>query len=238
MSDTPDPSEFAAARATLRETVKWLVGVASAVGAALSAGISVTAFGSLTGDELLVALVFAVVALAALIVALAELLRVLLVQPFTERQLRADAGLCDRLADAGILPIGITNLQQLIDKREQAVAAVRAAPSDNAKASLAAWQRESRRALDYGAFLDLSNRTTNALRSLAMYSVVVVLCTGVIGWLLGNADATDKTDAGGADACATARLTALPGGEPQDGVELTLPNDCARDLLLRGLREP
>lgn len=237
MSKAPAPDEFAAARASLRDTVKWLVGVASGVGGLLAAGISVTALGKLTGNELYVALTLGLVALAALMLAVSELLKVLLVQPFTERQFAADDDLCRRIAAAEILPVGIATLRQLIDKRDQAAHAVMHAPTDAAKESLAAWQQECRRALDYGAFVDLSNRTWGALKALAMWSVVVILCTAVIGWLLGRPEAGDDAPANGIDLCAGARLTSPAEDAAGDTVQLTLPMDCARRLLLRPVED-
>ena len=67
MSDAPAASEFAAARASLRDTIKWLVGVASGLGAVLAAGISFTALGALEGAELGLAIVLGAVALSAMV---------------------------------------------------------------------------------------------------------------------------------------------------------------------------
>lgn len=236
MSDAPAQSEYASARASLRDTVKWLVGVVSGVGALLASGISITALGSLTGSELQIALVLGLAAFAALMGALHNLMQVLLVKPFGEKELLANQDLCRRIAESGILPAGRHSVRDLIDTRRQALEAFEANRADAAaEKSFTGWQQESRRALDYGSFLDLSDRTRGALWGLAMFSVVIMLCTVAIGFLLSKADTDDAIAADAA--CGEATLRPSPAEVAEGTLQLTLPMDCARQLILRSLND-
>lgn len=239
MTDKPAAPEFASARASLRDTVKWLVGVGAALGAALAAGISFTALGKLDGPALGMALVMGLVALSALILALNGLLGVMLVQPFTITELLKDQPLCDRIADTGTLPDGAETLPKLLAKRQQCVDALRKSPKDaQAEAVLAVCNTEIAKAMDLAAFMDLSDHTRRAIRHLALWSVVICLSTAAIGLLIGQAGDNDgaKTAAAGPEGASECVVTFASAGTGPPGVStpltIALPAGCAETRIV------
>ena len=237
MSDKPAEPEFATARASLRETVKWLVGIAAALGAVLAAGISFTALGKLEGTDLGLALVLGLVALCALMLALNSLLAVMLVKPFTLSELLKNGKLCNRIAESGTLPDGAGTLPELMAKRQECIDALRQNANDaHAKAILSTCNAEIARAIDLAAFMDLSDHTGQAIRHVALWAVVICLSTASIGLLIGRAGNDEKVGAAagntaaGNPACAVS--VATPGadaGAPASpaAITLVLPSDCA-----------
>lgn len=237
MSDAPAASEFAAARASLRDTIKWLVGVASGLGAVLAAGISFTALGALEGAELGLAIVLGAIALSAMMLSLGALLEVLLVRPFTLDELRGSPYLLHRLNGSGILPPGYTTLDELIANRDAALHDLQIDEEDAAaQKNLADSAHEIGRAQDLAAFLDLRDKVKATIRHLALWVAVIAVATAGIGILVGRAgadkpaataDPVSKSEQLVCDGVAlNVIVTEAEADAPQLG--LSLPADCLR----------
>lgn len=188
MSDSSDFDEFAKARDRLRETLKWLVGIASALGAALSAGISFTALARLEGEMLWAAAALGLVALIALIVALRILIGVLISQPYTLKNLEAKAAYLSAIEDAQLLPHNMPTWAELNRNITTYVAALAEDPGNgDADKALKVAQHARGRALSYASYLDLGDKVRGSFRTLGTCSLVILVCAAGIGFLIGKA---------------------------------------------------
>jgi hypothetical protein len=179
---------FASGRESLRETVKWLVGLASGFGAALAAGISFTAIAALEGRELQHAVAAGLVAVLVVMLSVGELLRVMLVKPFTTGTLTANSALKRKIAESSVLPYNIASFDALLSAKNSYASQVAASPGDaTATQNLAAASEAVGRALSLASFYDLSDRVTRALSFLAIASAILLVAIGYVGYLLGEA---------------------------------------------------
>lgn len=133
-SNIPDPT--AGAKANLRDTVKWLATTLAALAAVILAGTSLTGLARLRGVDLWLALGGGAVAIIAVLLVIALLLRLLISEAFYFGNLSepAYASVREELDRHAIelLPPSIPNIQALLDVRRQVVERIRSsAPGSN-----------------------------------------------------------------------------------------------------------
>ena len=126
-SNIPDPT--AGAKANLRDTAKWLATTLAALAAVILAGTSFTGLAHLHGVDLRLALAGGAVAIIAVLLVIALLLRLLISETFFFGNL-ADpmyASVREELDRHAIelLPPSIPNIGRLLEVRRQAIEAVR-----------------------------------------------------------------------------------------------------------------
>jgi hypothetical protein len=123
VADPADP--FASAKANLRDTVKWLATAFAAVAGVVLAGASLTGVSQLKGTALDIALVGGFVGLLCIITAAGTLLRLLTADTFFVSDLRtADNARMKEFLDrhgADFLPAEILNIEDFLQKRDQAI---------------------------------------------------------------------------------------------------------------------
>jgi hypothetical protein len=184
---------FADGRTSLRDTVKWLVGIASGLGAALAAGVSFSALASLDGTLLQIAMALGALSLLAVLLSIRELLKVLLVKPFTIKQLSASDRLKAAIEDSSVLPYDVENFAALLRLKDEYAKAVKSQPANQtARDNLKAASDAVGKALSLASFYDLSDTVNEALTSLFVFSVILVLCVGGIGFTVGLDKTSDR----------------------------------------------
>lgn len=187
MSDEKKGPEYAEARQSLRDTFKWLVGITSAVGAALATGISFTALGRLEGVELGMAIVAGMVALVGLMLGIGELLSVMLRRPYTLTDIVRSKEMDMRLLHYGIYPKGMSSIEEVTLYRDRCIEQLQIDPSRaDISGKLKDCDEFIAKAVDLAAFLDLSDRCNSVLRQLALWVAVVAVSTATIGLLIGR----------------------------------------------------
>jgi hypothetical protein len=124
--------QFAAAKANLRDTVKWLTTTFAALAAVVLAGTSLTGISTLSGWRLVVALAGGAVGLISIFLAIATALRLLISESFFLTQLEDDKEIKQLLdARAGdILPPEFATLDEFLLMRRQAIAKIAESKQD------------------------------------------------------------------------------------------------------------
>jgi hypothetical protein len=225
MADAPaDP--YAAGRANLRETAKWLAAVLSGLGAVVAAGISASGFAALSGEPLTRAVVAAGLAMACILVGIALLVRILGVEAYFLGTLRQTQWLVKRIDEAGtdLLPPGIASFQQLVTNRDAAYATLASLahlPASDpkrkaAEESYASYRAETQRILGFASFLRLRWIFNGTLLALLLLFVVAA---GSLSWL-GYQLAKAKPDE------AAAKVATLSPGEGWGAVGAALAKAC------------
>ena len=128
MSDTPPATdEFAAAKANLRDTVKWLVTVLAALAAAIVGTAPLGGLASLAGWRLWVAGGAGLAGFSAILIAVGVLRDILLTARLASAQVRADADLVAWLNEhaADLLPVQCATLDAFFKARDDLVATLR-----------------------------------------------------------------------------------------------------------------
>lgn len=134
-SNIPDPT--AGAKANLRDTVKWLATTLAALAAVIMAGTSFTGLARLRGIELWLALAGGAVAVIAVLLVIALLLRLLISEAFyfgnlSEPEYAGVRAELDRHA-TDLLPPSIPNIEALLEIRRKVVEDIRTSPPHSAQ---------------------------------------------------------------------------------------------------------
>src|SRR5260370_40527129 len=117
---SPAPDQFAAARANLRDTVKWLIAALAALAAAILAGSPLTSFGTLgPGPRLYIAIAAGSIGMILVFAAIYIAFRLLVWRPFFLSDLAADRDLSKFIDEhaTDLLPPEIPNLKEFLERR-------------------------------------------------------------------------------------------------------------------------
>jgi len=134
---SPAPDPFAAARANLRDTVKWLIAALAALAAAILAGSPLTSFGTLgPGWRLYMAIAAGSIGMMLVFAAIYIAFRLLVWRPFFLSDLAADRDLSSFIDEhaADLLPPEIPHFAEFLEQRAKARAVLQktAGESDSA----------------------------------------------------------------------------------------------------------
>ncbi len=194
MSDAPaDP--FAGAKARIGETVKWLAATLAALGAVATAGLSVTGLPALPPDRLPLVMLCGLIAGASILWAIGILLGLMVGDAYTLHDLADDKDRKQQIDrwSTDVLPPDVITVDEMIAKRREAVAALRAAGAGSpayaaASAAFVGWDRETNRVLNFAQFLHLKSELDKAVPNLFLLAAAASLSLGVIGYQIGAAD--------------------------------------------------
>lgn len=253
----PSGDPYAAAKANLRDTVKWLASALAAIGAAVLAGTSFADLSGLTTERLAIALVGGAAGLACVLSAIGVLLSLLTAESVFLSDLETNVRLREMLNRhaADFLPVEYPTLREFLEARDGAAGTLR-----NRNASDQAYGEAKQlfdvaeivklRLMQWAQFEDMRTRLKAKGGLLLGLSVGAVLGIGVLAVMAGTAKSlsSDRASKGPilqlspgkswsdvaqalTDACGDAGpLKAQLLGQPQSGwVELRLlaPPSCA-----------
>src|SRR3954451_15698992 len=137
MNDTAMGSSgqsYVRAKENLRDTVKWLATVLMALAGSILVGTSLTGLSGVSGLNLVLALVGGAVGLGGSLWAVWIMLRLLTTETYFLRQVEADAELMNKLkaTAADIIPPQFSEVRSLLNKRREAIDAIRQGWKDEA----------------------------------------------------------------------------------------------------------
>ncbi|PZQ99291.1 MAG: hypothetical protein DI533_00885 [Cereibacter sphaeroides] len=183
---------YGASRSSLRETLKWLTTVLTALGAALAAGATVSGLGGLSVDDRQDAMWGGGIAMVAILIAIAILVRLLTVSPFYLDDLLADTRLTAEIEKRKleVLAPGTNTVANLKKKLQDAVRDVAARPDDEpTKAIYRAVSTEANQVVDLAAFLSLAKKVRCGMIWLGLLALIAFGGLAWFGYVIGRAAA-------------------------------------------------